>query len=147
MGKNMFGDKDTQQIIADYGLANEGAFAAGLLQVGLMRVVMDARETEFNQQSISLGYTEGVRDRCKVWVKRNDEGFWLALESTTGSAMIHLGEPKGSITRKVLESCVSQDARTVSEDGDECPACQNGTVEVVDGEVRCRGECGSIWKR
>ena len=31
----------------------------------------------------------------------------------------------------------------VSEDGDECLVCENGTVEVVDGEVRCMGECGT----
>jgi hypothetical protein len=28
---------------------------------------------------------------------------------------------------------------------DECPLCQSGTVEVVNGEVRCRGECGTVW--
>jgi hypothetical protein len=31
------------------------------------------------------------------------------------------------------------------EAGMECPHCQAGTVEVVDDEVRCRGECGSTW--
>lgn len=31
------------------------------------------------------------------------------------------------------------------EPGDECPFCQNGTVEIVDDEVRCRGECGAVW--
>jgi predicted solute-binding protein len=25
---------------------------------------------------------------------------------------------------------------------DECPLCESGTVEVVDGFVSCRGECG-----
>ena len=28
--------------------------------------------------------------------------------------------------------------------GDECPLCHAGTVEIVNGEVRCRGECGSV---
>lgn len=28
--------------------------------------------------------------------------------------------------------------------GDECPLCHAGTVELVNGEVRCRGECGSV---
>jgi len=31
------------------------------------------------------------------------------------------------------------------EEDDECPLCEFGTVEVVDGEVRCRGECGATW--
>jgi len=31
------------------------------------------------------------------------------------------------------------------DDGDECPWCGNGTVEIVDGELRCRGECGTVW--
>jgi hypothetical protein len=31
--------------------------------------------------------------------------------------------------------------------GVECPVCRCGTVEFVDEEVRCRGECGTIWKR
>ena len=30
-----------------------------------------------------------------------------------------------------------------SEPDDECPLCHSGTVEHVDGEVRCRGECGA----
>lgn len=34
-------------------------------------------------------------------------------------------------------------------DGDECPLCHAGTVEIVGGvfctqEVRCRGECGAV---
>ena len=33
-------------------------------------------------------------------------------------------------------------ART--EHGAECPLCECGTVEVVDGEVKCRGECGCM---
>ena len=28
--------------------------------------------------------------------------------------------------------------------GDECPLCHSGTVEIVNGEVRCRGECGAV---
>jgi len=28
--------------------------------------------------------------------------------------------------------------------GDECPLCRAGTVEIVNGEVRCRGECGAV---
>ena len=32
------------------------------------------------------------------------------------------------------------------EDGDECPYCGNGTVEIVEDEIRCRGECGSVWE-
>lgn len=31
----------------------------------------------------------------------------------------------------------------VADDGDECPICKCGTVEIVDGEVRCKGECGN----
>lgn len=30
--------------------------------------------------------------------------------------------------------------------GDECPYCENGTIEIVDDEIRCRGECGFIYK-
>jgi len=30
--------------------------------------------------------------------------------------------------------------------GDECPVCENGTVEIVNGEVRCKGECGTVVK-
>lgn len=36
--------------------------------------------------------------------------------------------------------------------GEECPICRNGTVEHVDGEIKCRGECGNtvrkpdLWK-
>jgi hypothetical protein len=29
-------------------------------------------------------------------------------------------------------------------DGDECPICGNGTVEVVGDETRCKGECGTV---
>jgi hypothetical protein len=29
-------------------------------------------------------------------------------------------------------------------DGDECPLCHSGTVEVANGDVSCRGECGSV---
>ena len=28
----------------------------------------------------------------------------------------------------------------------ECPECKSGTLESVDGELRCRGECGGIFK-
>jgi hypothetical protein len=31
-----------------------------------------------------------------------------------------------------------------TEPGDECPLCQCGTVEHVDGEARCMGECGAV---
>jgi hypothetical protein len=31
-------------------------------------------------------------------------------------------------------------------EGDECPACQSGTVVLEEGELRCAGECGKIWK-
>jgi hypothetical protein len=31
-----------------------------------------------------------------------------------------------------------------ADDGDECPLCQCGTVEVDDGLVSCRGECGAV---
>lgn len=30
---------------------------------------------------------------------------------------------------------------------DECPHCHNGTVEVTNSEVCCRGECGAIWQQ
>ena len=33
-----------------------------------------------------------------------------------------------------------------AEDGDECPLCQCGTVEVRDGDVSCRGECGAVTR-
>jgi hypothetical protein len=33
-----------------------------------------------------------------------------------------------------------------AKDGDECPLCLNGTVEIVDGETRCKGECGAVVK-
>lgn len=32
-------------------------------------------------------------------------------------------------------------------DGDECPLCRNGTVEIVDGEVRCQSECGNTAEK
>lgn len=31
--------------------------------------------------------------------------------------------------------------------GDECPICECGTVEHVDGEIKCRGECGSVVQK
>lgn len=31
-------------------------------------------------------------------------------------------------------------------EGDECPSCQSGTVVLEEGELRCAGECGKIWK-
>jgi len=31
-------------------------------------------------------------------------------------------------------------------EGDECPVCQSGTVVLEEGELRCAGECGKIWK-
>ena len=33
-----------------------------------------------------------------------------------------------------------------AEHDEECPLCKCGTVEVVDGEVRCRGECGAVTR-
>lgn len=30
--------------------------------------------------------------------------------------------------------------------GDECPLCKRGTIVLEDGEKRCAGECGNIWK-
>ena len=33
-----------------------------------------------------------------------------------------------------------------AEDGDECPLCGAGTIETVDGENRCRGECGAVTR-
>ena len=30
-------------------------------------------------------------------------------------------------------------------EGIECPVCKCGTLELVDDELRCRGECGRIW--
>lgn len=51
--------------------------------------------------------------------------------TVTSSAMMTTAE---NITGKVVAD-------------DECPNCMNGTVEVVDGEVRCRGECGATWKQ
>lgn len=33
-------------------------------------------------------------------------------------------------------------------DGDECPNCASGTLEVnVAGELVCRGECGAVLRR
>jgi hypothetical protein len=32
-------------------------------------------------------------------------------------------------------------------DGEECPSCKNGTIEVLEDEICCRGECGSTWSR
>ena len=31
-------------------------------------------------------------------------------------------------------------------EGDECPNCHSGTIVKEDGELRCAGECGKIWK-
>ncbi len=31
-----------------------------------------------------------------------------------------------------------------AEHGGECPLCRAGTIETVDGENRCRGECGAV---
>jgi hypothetical protein len=31
-------------------------------------------------------------------------------------------------------------------DDDECPNCCCGTIEVVDGWIKCRGECGQNWE-
>ena len=31
-----------------------------------------------------------------------------------------------------------------AENGDECPLCHSGTIERVDGENRCMGECGGV---
>lgn len=31
------------------------------------------------------------------------------------------------------------------EDGDECPNCGDGTIEFVEDEARCMGECGQVW--
>ena len=33
-----------------------------------------------------------------------------------------------------------------AQDGDECPLCRAGTIETVDGENRCRGECGAVTR-
>jgi hypothetical protein len=40
---------------------------------------------------------------------------------------------------------VSEEAMLLATDhGDECPLCECGTVEHVDGQVKCRGECGAV---
>ena len=31
------------------------------------------------------------------------------------------------------------------DDGDECPNCNEGTIEFVEDEARCMGECGEVW--
>jgi hypothetical protein len=31
-------------------------------------------------------------------------------------------------------------------EGDECPNCKCGTIVKEEGELRCAGECGEIWK-
>lgn len=44
-----------------------------------------------------------------------------------------------------IEQDDAEDQRLLqgTDDGDECPLCQCGTVEHADGAVKCRGECGS----
>lgn len=32
-------------------------------------------------------------------------------------------------------------------EGDECPNCHCGTIEETDDEFRCRGECGSVFRK
>tara|TARA_R110000822_G_scaffold4148_1_gene17862 strand:- start:406 stop:864 length:459 start_codon:yes stop_codon:yes gene_type:complete len=53
----------------------------------------------------------------------------------------------------IRRSCLSQlddyelargsEAFLECEHGDECPLCENGTVEVTETDVTCRGECGA----
>lgn len=42
------------------------------------------------------------------------------------------------------ESTVHDDSMA---EGDECPNCGCGTIEETDDEYRCRGECGSIFRK
>ena len=42
--------------------------------------------------------------------------------------------PRAATLRRLLRE---------TDPGDECPVCQCGTVEHVDGYVKCRGECGA----
>lgn len=40
-----------------------------------------------------------------------------------------------------------KDNRPIPAADDECPVCNNGTIEDAGDEMRCRGECGSIFKK
>jgi len=53
--------------------------------------------------------------------------------------------PDTSIDFKVIDEKPGQGYFPLPDD--ECPLCKNGTIAFEEGELRCRGECGTIWRK
>lgn len=85
-------------------------------------------------------------DVYKVW-SVEQFGEYLSC-GTSFDAVMYLVHPVPSYIEKEVQVCMMQKEKVYGGpvEGDECPSCQNGTVEIVDDEVRCRGECGAVWK-
>lgn len=73
---------------------------------------------------------------CLVYVAPNGD-----IESKWNSTCSWLDEEMGKVKTG------SHSALLDTDDGDECPLCQCGTVEHGDGEVVCCGECGSVAEK
>jgi len=85
-------------------------------------------------------------DVYKVWSAEQWNGATTCGASI--DAVMYLVHPVPQYIKDHVQICLMQKEETYGGpvEGDECPSCRNGTVEFVDDEVRCRGECGAIWK-
>lgn len=81
-----------------------------------------------------------VRHRLTVWADaRRQPGGELYY---VGNKVRH---PETTINFKVIEEEPGKSCFPMPDE--ECPLCKNGTVGFEEGELRCRGECGTVWKK
>ena len=67
---------------------------------------------------------------------------WASINPGAGGALLsHLADIAAS-EEDIEES--DESLLQGTDDGDECPLCENGTVEHRDGWVECCGECGAV---
>lgn len=69
-------------------------------------------------------------------------GIDLSREATAGMPQ----ELPGGDKPKTYGYTV-KDNRPIPAANDACPVCKNGTIEDAGAEMRCRGECGSVFKK
>lgn len=101
-------------------------------------------------ESIRMFSLLSMRGRLKLEMK--GMRFKPARGMTTASAVKEMfGLPRNCRNAKALlrlneeiEVMKMEKALNAIEEGDECPFCTAGTVEFVDDEMRCRGECGAV---
>lgn len=73
-----------------------------------------------------------------------DRARW-AIPSTIATGMCHTANPRvmGRVIQQGLDFSAGQ--QRLHRTDDECPLCQNGTLDVKDGWASCRGECGNTF--